>query len=345
MVKSLNKTRGKSSNDARDKRIFSGIQPSGDLHIGNYLGAIKNWVHLQNTHENIFCIVDLHAITVPQDPKLLQKRIYEIANIYLASGIDPKKSTIFIQSERPEHSELAWILNCFTYFGEMKRMTQFKDKAGENQESVSMGLFDYPVLMASDILLYDSHLVPVGKDQFQHLEITRTIAKRFNNRFGDIFTIPEPYSTKESLLIMGLDDPTKKMAKSAESEYNYIALRDNIDTIRRKIARTVTDSGSEIKYDPLKKPAITNLLNIMSSFLETPIKKLEKKYEGSTYKQFKDDLAEIIIDFLKPFQKKLADLEKDSEYTEKVLKEGAERLAPLSCEKLQKVKKVVGLGL
>ncbi len=326
------------------KRVFSGIQPSGNLHIGNYLGAIKNWVSLQDTHENIFCIVDLHAITVPQNTKILRKRIREIANIYLASGIDPKKSTIFVQSSRPEHSELAWILNCYTYFGEMKRMTQFKEKAGKNQESVSMGLFDYPVLMAADILLYDTHLVPVGKDQYQHLEITRTIAKRFNNKYGDIFTIPEPYSTKESLLIMGLDDPTKKMAKSAESEYNYIALRDSIDTVRKKIAKAVTDSGSEIKYDLEKKPAISNLLNIYSSFSRKSVKELEKHYRGSTYKQLKDDLTEVIIDFLKPFQKELEKLEKNLLYTEKVLQEGAEKIAPLAQKKLEKVKSEVGLG-
>ena len=356
---------------AQGKRIFSGIQPSGDLHIGNYLGAIKNWVEFQDTHENIFCVVDLHAITVPQDAKLLRKRIREIANIYLASGIDPKKSTVFVQSDRPEHSELAWILNCFTYMGELERMIQFKVKSSRRhilkkkvkgkeigrkiltqeeygeylRDKTGVGLFDYPVLMAADILLYDTHLVPVGKDQYQHLELTRTIAKRFNNKYRDTFTIPKPYSTKEGLLIMGLDDSNKKMAKSANSENNYIALRDPDDVVRKKIARAVTDSGSEIKHNIDKKPAITNLLNIMSSFSEIPVKELEKKYKGKTYKEFKDDLAEVIIEFLKPFQKKLSDLEKDPSYTEKVLKEGAEKLAPLAQEKLQKVKKAVGLGL
>ena len=327
------------------QRIFSGVQPSGDLHIGNYLGAIKNWVSLQDTHENIFCVVDLHAITVPQAPKELQKRIYEITNIYLAAGIDPKKSTIFVQSERPEHSELAWILNCFTYMGEMKRMTQFKDKAGKNEQNVSMGLFDYPVLMAADILLYNTHLVPVGKDQYQHIEITRTVARRFNNRFGEVLTIPEPFSTKESIMIMGLDDPTKKMAKSANSEYNYIALRDTEDIVRKKIAKAVTDSGTEIIYNPDKKPALANLLNIFSSFSGESVKALEKKYASKGYKKFKDDLAEVIISFLKPFQKKLAELEKNPSYTKKVLKKGAEKVAPLAKETLKKVKKAVGLGL
>ncbi len=327
------------------QRIFSGVQPSGDLHIGNYLGAIKNWVNLQDTHDNIFCIVDLHAITLPQDPKELKKRIREVANIYLAAGIDSKKSAIFIQSDRPEHSELAWILNCFTYFGELKRMTQFKEKAGSKQESVSVGLFDYPVLMAADILLYNTNLVPVGKDQYQHIEITRTIAKRFNNRFGKIFTIPEAFSTKETILIMGLDDPTKKMAKSAKSDFNYIALRDNPDVVRKKIARAVTDSGKEIIYDPIKKPAISNMLNIYSSFSGIPTKKLEKKYKDATYKEFKDDLAQVVLGFLKPFQQKLAELEKDPSYTEKVLKEGAEKVAPLARETLKRVKKAAGLGL
>jgi len=327
------------------QRIFSGVQPSGDLHIGNYLGAIKNWVNLQDTHDNIFCIVDLHAITLPQDPKELKKRIREVANIYLAAGIDSKKSAIFIQSDRPEHSELAWILNCFTYFGELKRMTQFKEKAGSKQESVSVGLFDYPVLMAADILLYNTNLVPVGKDQYQHIEITRTIAKRFNNRFGKIFTIPEAFSTKETILIMGLDDPTKKMAKSAKSDFNYIALRDNPDVVRKKIARAVTDSGKEIIYDPIKKPAISNMLNIYSSFSGIPTKELEKKYKDATYKEFKDDLAQVVLGFLKPFQQKLAELEKDPSYTEKVLKEGAEKVAPLARETLKRVKKAAGLGL
>jgi len=326
-------------------RIFSGIQPSGILHIGNYLGAIKNWVKLQDTHENIFCIVDLHAITIPQDPKELKKRIYEITNIYLAAGIDPKKSTIFVQSERPEHSELAWILNCFTYMGELRRMTQFKDKSGKDQEKVSVGLFDYPALMAADILLYNTHLIPVGKDQYQHIELTRTVAKRINNRFGKIFTVPKPFSTKESLLIMGLDNPLKKMAKSAESEYNYISLQDPEDEVRKKIAKAVTDSGTEIIYEPEKKPALTNLLNIYSSFSGEKIENLEKIYRNAGYKKFKDDLTEVIITFLKPFQKKLRELEKDIAFTKKVLKEGSQKIAPQAQETLAKVKKMIGLGL
>jgi tryptophanyl-tRNA synthetase len=326
------------------KRIFSGIQPSGDLHIGNYLGAIKNWVNLQDTHENIFCVVDLHAITVPQDPKILKKRILEIANVYLAAGIDPKKSTIFVQSDRPEHSELGWILNTIAYMGEMKRMTQFKDKAGNKQDNVSVGLFDYPVLMAADILLYNANLVPVGKDQFQHIELTRNLAERFNKRFGKTFVIPEAYFSKETVNIMGLDDPTKKMAKSAQSEFNFIALKDTESTIRKKISRAVTDSGSEIISGP-QKPAVTNLLNIYSAFSGKSVKKLEKYYQGKGYKEFKDGLTETVLSFILPFQKKLAELEKNPEYTIKVLKDGAKRLEPIGKETLTKVKKAVGLGL
>lgn len=326
------------------QRIFSGIQPSGDLHIGNYLGAIRNWVNLQDTHENIFCVVDLHAITVPQDPKILEKRIIEIANIYLAAGVDPKKSTIFVQSDRPEHSELGWILNTIAYMGEMKRMTQFKDKAGKGQDNVSVGLFDYPVLMAADILLYNANLVPVGKDQFQHIEITRDLAERFNKRFGKTFTIPKPFSTEETKYIMSLDDPTKKMAKSAKSEYNYIALRDPEDVIRKKISKAVTDSGSEIKSRE-DKPALTNLLNIYSAFSGKTIEKLEKEYQGKSYKDFKDGLTETVLAFILPFQKKLKELEKNPDHTIKILKDGAKKLEPIGQETLKKVKKAVGLGL
>ncbi|NTU70099.1 tryptophan--tRNA ligase, partial [bacterium] len=325
------------------QRIFSGIQPSGDLHIGNYLGAIKNWVSLQDTHDNIFCIVDLHAITVPQDPNILKKRILEVANVYLAAGIDPKKSTIFVQSDRPEHSELAWILNTITYMGEMKRMTQFKDKAGDKQDNVSVGLFDYPVLMAADIVLYNANLVPVGKDQFQHIELTRDIAERFNKKFGKTFVMPEAYSTKETVNIMGLDDPTKKMAKSAKTEFNFIALKDTEEVIRKKIARAVTDSGQEIKSG-VDKPALTNLLNIYSAFSNKTVTDLEKEFKGKSYKDLKDGLTETVLGFILPFQKKLSELEKNPDYTLKILKDGAKKLEPIGKETLARVKKAVGLG-
>ena len=248
------------------QRIFSGVQPSGNLHIGNYLGAIKNWVKLQDEFESIFCVVDLHAITVPQDPEELRKKTIEIAKIYLAAGIDPEKSTIFVQSQIAEHAELCWILNTIAKISEMERMTQFKDKS-ENKEGVGMGLFDYPVLMAADILLYDTNIVPVGEDQVQHVELARTLARRFNQKFGETFVVPEPKLVKEGARIMGLDDPTKKMSKSASSEYNYISLTDDTETIRRKIKKAVTDSGSEIVYQE-DKPALYNLINIYSLFSE-----------------------------------------------------------------------------
>jgi len=327
------------------KRVFSGIQPSGDLHIGNYLGAMVNWVRGQDERDNVFCIVDLHAITVPQDPKVLKQRTLENAKMYLAAGIDPRKSTLFVQSDRPEHSELAWILNCFTYFGEMSRMTQFKEKQGKQKEASTVGLFDYPILMAADILLYDTDEVPVGEDQKQHVEIARDIAKRVNNKVGKVFTIPEPIIKKEGARIMSLTDPTKKMAKSDDSENSYVLLRDNPETITKKFARAVTDSESTIKFDATKKPGISNLLNIMSVATETPISELEKKYESSNYGEFKKDVAGSVINLLKPLQSKLAEYDKNEDYVRKVLTDGAEEVAPRAKETLERVKKAVGLGL
>lgn len=327
------------------KRVFSGIQPSGDLHIGNYLGAISNWVKGQDEKENVFSIVDLHAITVPQDPKKLQANILELAKVLLASGIDPKKSTLFLQSDRPEHSELAWILNCFTYFGEASRMIQFKEKSGKQRDNTTVGLFDYPVLQAADILLYDTDEVPVGEDQKQHVEITRDIAQRVNKRVGKVFVVPEPVIRKEGARIMSLVDPTKKMSKSDESELSYINIRDNADTIRKKFAKAQTDSDNKVRFDKEKKPGISNLLNIMSVATETPILELEKKYADSNYGQFKTDVAESVIEMLAPIQAKLAEYDKNEDYVQKVLKDGAEAVAPRAKDTLERVKKAVGLGL
>jgi tryptophanyl-tRNA synthetase len=324
------------------QRIFSGIQPSGNLHLGNYLGAIKNWVKLQSDYDSVFCVVDLHAITVPQNPEELRRKTVEVAKIYLAAGIDPKKSTIFVQSHVPEHAELTWILNTITKIPELERMTQFKDKAGKNKEGVGIGLFDYPVLMASDILLYDTNLVPVGEDQLQHIEITRTLAKRFNSKFGETFVIPEPFITKEGMRIMGLDDPTKKMSKSAESEYNYIALADSEEDVRRKIKKAVTDSGTEIKYAD-DKPALKNLINIYSLLSDKKPQEIEKMYAGKGYAEFKKGLAEVVVNFLRPFQKKYNALT-DGEVL-KILREGTERVRPLAKKKLEEVKKRVGFVL
>jgi tryptophanyl-tRNA synthetase len=323
-------------------RIFSGVQPSGNLHIGNYLGAIKNWVKLQNEYDSIFCVVDLHAITVPQDPEELHKKTVEVAKIYLAAGIDPKKSAIFIQSHIPEHTELTWILNTIAKKAELERMTQFKDKAGKTSEGEGMGLFDYPVLMASDILLYNTDLVPVGKDQEQHIELTRTLAGRFNKKFGETFVVPKAYTVEGVKNIMGLDDPMKKMSKSAASEYNYIGILDEPETIRKKIMKAVTDSGTEIKYSE-DKPALKNLINIYAAFSGKLPKEIEKEYTGKGYADFKKGLAEIIISGLKPIQDNYAKL--SDEKVLEILKKGAEKVRPLAQKKIAEVKKKVGLVL
>jgi tryptophanyl-tRNA synthetase len=325
-------------------RVFSGVQPSGDLHLGNYLGAIVNWVRLQNEKDNIFCVVDLHAITVSQDPVILKKRVIETAKVLLAAGIKPKESALFVQSERPEHSELAWILNCFTPFGELARMTQFKDKA-QKQENFSVGLFDYPALMAADILLYDTDEVPVGEDQKQHVEITRDIAERMNKKFGKIFTVPQPIITKSGARIMSLVDPTVKMSKSDPNTSSYILLRDKPEDIEKKIARATTDSGNKIKFDLAEKPGISNLLNILSVITEKPMSELEKSFVNQNYGQFKKATAETIIEFLKPLQSKLAELDSNEEFVRQILGEGAEKVAPRAQVTLKRVKTAVGLGL
>jgi tryptophanyl-tRNA synthetase len=322
------------------QRIFSGIQPSGNLHLGNYLGAIKNWVKLQNEFDSIFCVVDLHAITVPQDPLELIKKTIEVAKIYLASGIDPEKSKIFIQSHVSEHAELAWILNTIAKIPELEKMTQFKDKSSKNEkESVSVGLFDYPVLMAADILLYDTNLVPVGEDQLQHIEIARTLAKRFNKKFGETFTLPEGYVSREGKRIMGLDNPQKKMSKSAESIYNYIALTDDPETIQKKIKKAVTDSGSEIIYTP-EKPALENLINIFSLIADISPKDVEKRFEGKGYAEFKKELAKTIIEFLAPLQKRMSEF--SDEKVLDILADGAKKVQPLAQKKLDDIKNKIG---
>lgn len=323
-------------------RAFSGIQPSGIIHIGNYFGAIKNWVQLQNEYESIFCIVNQHAITVPQDPKKLEENTYKVASIYLAFGIDPKKSIIFVQSEVKEHTELCWILNTITRLPELERMTQFKEKAKQHKSSVNVGLFDYPVLMAADILLYQTDIVPVGQDQKQHVELTITLAERFNKIFGKTFAIPKALIRKEGGKIMGLDDPLKKMSKSASSLFNYIALDDSPAMIREKIKRAVTDSGKEIKYDS-QKPAISNLLNIYSLTTNKSTIEIEKEFEGKGYKEFKEALSEALINFLTPFQKKQKAILKDKNYIQKVLKDGKERAQSIAQKTMVEVKNKIGL--
>ena len=322
------------------KRIFSGIQPSGNLHIGNYLGAIANWVKLQDEYESIFCVVDMHAITVPQDPEALRKKTIEIAKIYLAAGIDPKKSAIFVQSQVAEHAELMWLLNTIAKMSELEKMTQFKDKAQKSgTESAGVGLFDYPVLMAADILLYGTEVVPVGEDQKQHVELARDLAKRFNHKFGETFIIPEAYIKKEGMRIMGLDDAEKKMSKSAASEYNYISLLDTEEIVRKKIKKAVTDSGSEIIYAD-EKPALKNLINIYASFSGKSPKGIEKMYAGKGYGDFKTELAEVIIGFLQPFQAKFEALSDEDVMI--ILRKGAEKVRPMAKRKMDEVKNKMG---
>jgi len=341
----------------KKKIIFSGTAPSGNIHIGNYLGAIKQWVEMQNTgeYQNIFCVVDEHSITTPQDPTKLRSKILEVFTLYLALGVDPEKSIIFVQSAVSEHSELGWILNTITPVGELERMTQFKDKS-QKQKSVLAGLLNYPTLMAADILLYHTNIVPVGEDQLQHIELTRTIARKFNSTFGETFAIPEPFINKEGKRIMGLDDPSKKMSKSAENPKNYIALLDSTETIREKIKAAVTDSASEIKYDMKNKPAVSNLLTIYSLFSGLPalptgqaggkagkkISELEKEYESKNYSVFKNDLAEIIIEGLSPIQKKYKELSANPDYIKKVLRDGAEKAKTIAAQTMAEVRSKIG---
>ena len=324
------------------KRIFSGIQPTGLVHIGNYLGAIKNWVKLQNEYDSIFCVVDLHALTVPQDPKTFKDKVFDLAATLLAAGLDPKKCLLFVQSHVPEHTELTWLLNTITPIGELERMTQFKEKAAKFRESINMGLFDYPVLMAADILLYDTQIVPVGEDQRQHVELTRVIARKFNNRFGQTFFEPEALIQREGARIMSLSEPTKKMSKSDNSE-SFIAVSDEPETIREKIKKAVTDSGREVKYNPEQKPAISNLLTIFSQFDGRPIREIEKEFKGKTYVEFKTALAETVIKSLAPLQEKRKELLKNPEKVKKILAEGAKKAHTIASQKLLEIKKKMGL--
>ena len=327
-------------NSMEKQRIFSGIQPSGNLHIGNYLGAIKQWVELQEMYEAIFCVVDLHAITVPQEPETLRKRTIEIAKIYLAAGIDPNCSTLFVQSHVHEHTELGWILNTIARMGELERMTQYKDKSQRGESSSSgVGLFTYPTLMAADILLYDTAVVPVGKDQMQHVELARDLAERFNKQFGETFVIPQGKLSKEGALIMGLDNPAKKMSKSASSEYNYIALNDDPEMAKKKIMKAVTDSGSEILYAD-DKPALKNLINIYSLLDDVSTDEVVKRYAGKGYADFKRDLSDVVARFLVGFQEKFRAISDDEVL--RILRGGAERAHEIAEQKMLDVREKVG---
>ncbi len=388
------------------KRIFSGAQPTGQLHIGNYLGALKNWVALQDEYESFYCIVNLHAITLPQDPRVLRQKTLDLARIYLAAGIDPERSTIFIQSDVPEHAELTWILSCISRMGELERMTQFKDKARksgltesqkekyerigrevyvlgegatvsreelieagqvserfgqemtrtlysdrslefavsavqrENVQRSGVGLFIYPILMAADILLYQTDLVPVGKDQKQHLELTRDLAERFNRDFGETFKVPDPYIPPVGANILSLQDPTKKMSKSDENANGSIFLLDDADTITKKIKKAVTDSGTEINFDPTR-PAITNLLTIFHLLTGTSADDCVAHFEGKGYGQFKSELADVVVEFLRPFQEKVKQF--DDEQLKTILASGAEKAKSVAGATLKIVYRKMGI--
>ncbi len=324
------------------KIIFSGIQPSGNLNIGNYIGAISQWVEMQKDYDCIFSVVDYHAITVKQNPEILRRRIIEVTKIYLAAGIDPEKSIIFQQSAIPAHTELTWIFNCYgARMADLNKMTQFKDKAGQNQESVSAGLFDYPVLMAADILLYNTDVVPVGEDQKQHVELARDIARRFNNDFGNTFKVPQSIVRKEGARIMSLLDASKKMSKSDENQNNCIALLDSPEIARKKIMRAVTDSGSEIEYDPEIKPAIANLLTIYAQLGHREIKRLVKDNNGKGYGDFKKDLADVVVKFLEDFQARYNKIS-DSDVA-RILEEGRQKAEAIANKKLEEVRKLIGV--
>ncbi len=323
------------------KVILSGIQPSGELTIGNYLGALKNWVKLQDEYECYYCIVDLHAITVKQVPKDLRARTLEVLAVYIAAGIDPDKNTLFIQSHVPAHSELGWLLNCNTYMGELSRMTQYKDKSQRYGNNISAGLFNYPVLMAADILLYQADLVPVGGDQKQHLELTRDIAERFNNTYSPTFKIPDPYIPKAGARIMDLQEPTKKMSKSSDNPNSYILLMDPPEVIRKKISRSVTDSLGVVKYSD-EQPGVKNLMTILSVITGKTPEDIEKEYDGQGYAQFKNDVAEAIISELEPIQKRVKELISDKAYLESIYKKGAEKANYVATKTLRKVQKKIG---
>jgi tryptophanyl-tRNA synthetase len=325
------------------KRVFSGIQPTGNIHIGNYVGAIKNWVALQQNYDNIFCVVDLHAITVFQKPDVLKKKIREVAGILFAAGIDHKQSALFVQSHIHEHAELAWILNCVIPFGWMKRMTQFKEKSAKQKEEVSTGLFDYPALMAADILLYRTDVVPVGEDQKQHVELTRDAAQRFNTLYGETFKIPDVMIPDVGARIMGLDDPTMKMSKSEDRPGHAIYLLDSPDEIKGKIMRATTDSLREIRFDE-KRPGVTNLLTIYQVFTGKSEKEIEAHFSGKGYADLKKELVEVVTAALSPLQKRYKELTADSAYLDSLLKESADRVHPIAEKTLALVKERVGLG-
>ena len=326
------------------KRIFSGVQPSGNITLGNYLGAIKNWVQLQDSYECIYAMMDLHSITVRQNPQELKKRTLDLLKIYIACGVDPEKSLLFIQSHNPKHAELAWILNCYTYMGELQRMTQFKDKSAKHEDNINAGLFTYPVLMAADILLYQADLVPVGKDQMQHIEICRDIAGRFNGLYGDVFKIPEGFMPKAGAKVMSLAEPTKKMSKSDENPKAYISMLDDFNVIAKKIKSAVTDSEGVVEYreGDDTKAGINNLMTIFSAVTGKSIEAIQNDYQGRGYGDFKKDVADAVVEHIRPIREKYEELSGDKAYLEGIYKTGAEKAGYIAEKTLKKVYKKVG---
>lgn len=325
-----------------DKKVlFSGMQATGNLTLGNYLGALKNWVTLSDEYECFYSVVDMHSITVRQDPAVLRKRARALLTLYIAAGLDPEKNCIYYQSHVSGHAELAWILNCFTYMGELNRMTQFKDKAAKHADNINAGLFTYPVLMAADILLYQADVVPVGIDQMQHLELTRDIAQRFNGIYGDVFTVPEAYIGKVGAKIMSLQDPAKKMSKSDENPNGSIYLMDDPDTIMRKFKRAVTDSEGQILYRD-EQPGIKNLINIYCACTGKTPEEAVREFDGRGYAEFKPAVGEAVVSVLKPLQDRVAELSKDKAYIDSVIKNNAEKAQYFANKTLRKVQKKVG---
>ena len=327
--------------------IFSGIQPSGELSVGNYIGSLRNWVKLQDDYDCIYCVVNEHAITVRQDPKELLTRSYDTLAIFLAAGIDPNKSTIFLQSHVPAHCQLSWVLNCYTQVGELNRMTQYKDKSKRYADNVTAGLFDYPVLMAADILLYQANLVPVGDDQKQHIEITRDIATRFNNLYGDTFVLPEGYFPKTGARVMSLQEPTKKMSKSDDNQNNVVRILEEPKSIIKKLKKAVTDSDNPpvIKYDWENKPGVSNLLEILSACNGKSIEELVEQYKDSMYGTFKCDVGDALVAMLEPIQTKYKEIRADQGYRDEVLKNGAVKARERAQKTLDDVYKKVGFAL
>ena len=323
------------------KIVFSGVQPSGELTIGNYIGAIKRWVALQDEYNCYYCIVDQHAITVPQEAKNLRKKTLDLIALYMACGIDPERSTLFIQSHVPEHAELSWVLNTITYMGQLNRMTQFKDKSKRSEENLNAALFTYPVLMAADILLYQTDLVPIGDDQKQHLELARDLAERFNNRYSETFIVPEPFIGEFGARIKSLQDPDAKMSKSDRDENASIFILDDQAAIKRKIKRAVTDSVGEVNYSD-EQPGIKNLLDIYSSFSGETIEAIVEKYKGRGYGDFKKDLEQVVLDGLRPIQERFKEIRNDKDYLEEVYRKGAQKASEQARKTLRKVYKKVG---